>query len=56
LAAQLDALSPRWGLGRGYALPLDADGRVLQRRADVTPDRRFQLRVADGEVPARVEP
>jgi exodeoxyribonuclease VII large subunit len=56
LAAQLDALSPLRVLGRGYAVPLGTDGRVLKGRAEFTPGRSFQLRVVDGEVPARVEP
>jgi exodeoxyribonuclease VII large subunit len=55
LAAQLDALSPLRVLGRGYAVPLSEDGRVLKRRADFTSDRAFRLRVSDGDVRARVE-
>jgi exodeoxyribonuclease VII large subunit len=55
LAAQLDALSPLRVLGRGYAVPLDASGRVLKRRADFLKDETFRLRVADGDVHARVE-
>jgi exodeoxyribonuclease VII large subunit len=55
LAAQLDALSPLRVLARGYAVPLDPEGRVLKRRADFAPEDRFRLRVVDGEVPARVE-
>ncbi len=55
LAAQLDALSPMRVLGRGYAVARDDAGRVLKRRADFTTDKRFHLRVADGEVRARVE-
>jgi exodeoxyribonuclease VII large subunit len=55
LAAQLDALSPLRVLGRGYAVPMDQDGRVLKRRADFIKDAGFRLRVADGDVPARVE-
>jgi exodeoxyribonuclease VII large subunit len=55
LGAQLDALSPLRVLNRGYALPTDAAGRVLKRRADFVPGAPFNLRVADGQVPARVE-
>jgi exodeoxyribonuclease VII large subunit len=55
LAAQLDALSPLRVLGRGYALPLGLDGRVLKQQSDFVPDLRFRLRIADGDVPARVE-
>jgi exodeoxyribonuclease VII large subunit len=55
LAAQLDALSPLRVLGRGYAVPLGLDGRVLKRRADFVPRESFRLRVADGDVGARVE-
>jgi exodeoxyribonuclease VII large subunit len=56
LAAQLDALSPLRILERGYAVPVDAEGRVLKRRADFAPGDPFTLRVADGSVAARVEP
>ena len=55
LAAQLDALSPLRVLGRGYAVPMDASGRVLKRQADFIRDESFRLRVADGDVRARVE-
>jgi exodeoxyribonuclease VII large subunit len=55
LAAQLDALSPLRVLGRGYAVPFADDGRVLKRLADFTPDLRFRLRVAEGDVRAKVE-
>jgi exodeoxyribonuclease VII large subunit len=55
LAAQLDALSPLRILDRGYAVPVDPDGRVLKRREDFRPGAPFRLRVADGDVGARVE-
>jgi exodeoxyribonuclease VII large subunit len=55
LAVQLDALSPLRVLGRGYAVPMDGDGRVLKRCTDFIPAELFRLRVADGEVRARVE-
>ena len=55
LGAQLGALSPLKVLGRGYAVPVSYDGRVLKRRADFVTDQTFRLRVSDGEVHARVE-
>lgn len=55
IAAQLEALSPLKVLERGYALPRAAGGRVLRRVADFTPGLPFSLRVADGDVAARVE-
>jgi exodeoxyribonuclease VII large subunit len=56
MGAQLDALSPLRILDRGYAVPVDPDGRVLKRRAEFRPGAPFRLRVADGEIGARVEP
>jgi exodeoxyribonuclease VII large subunit len=55
LAAQLDALSPLRILDRGYAVPVGPDGHVLKRRAEFAPGAPFRLRVADGDVAARVE-
>jgi exodeoxyribonuclease VII large subunit len=55
LGAQLDALSPLRILDRGYAVPVDPEGRVLKRREDFRPGAPFRLRVADGDVGARVE-
>jgi exodeoxyribonuclease VII large subunit len=55
LAAQLEALSPLKVLGRGYAVPLAEDGRVLKRVVDFRSHATFQLRVSDGSVRARVE-
>ncbi len=55
-AAQLDALSPLRVLERGYSVALGEDGGVLRRRPDFPVGRPFRLRLADGTVPARVEP
>ncbi len=55
LAASLDALSPLKVLGRGYSIARREDGSVLARVEQAVPDTRFRLRLADGEVPCRVE-
>jgi exodeoxyribonuclease VII large subunit len=55
LAAQLDALSPLRVLGRGYAVAMSQDGRVLKRKTDFVKDEVFRLRVVDGDVRARTE-
>ena len=55
LAATLDALSPLQSLARGYAVPLDEQGRILRRTAEFHVDTPFRLRVADGTVRARTE-
>jgi exodeoxyribonuclease VII large subunit len=54
-AARLQALSPLNVLARGYAVPLGAEGRVLRRVGDFRPGAAFDLRVADGSVPCRVD-
>jgi exodeoxyribonuclease VII large subunit len=54
-AARLQALSPLNVLARGYAVPLGDGGRVLRRSADFAPGTAFDLRVADGTVPCRVD-
>lgn len=53
-AGALEALSPLSTLARGYAVPLDRDGRLLRSVRDFAPGREFRLRVADGHVPAAV--
>lgn len=55
LAAALDALSPLKVLGRGYSIARLEDGSVLATVGRAAPDTRFNLRLADGEVPCRVE-
>ena len=53
-AAALDALSPLSTLARGYAVPLDRDGKLLRRVGDFPRGRDFRLRVVDGYVPCAV--
>lgn len=55
LAASLDALSPLKVLGRGYSIAQMEDGTVLATVNQAVPDTHFTLRLADGEVPCRVE-
>jgi exodeoxyribonuclease VII large subunit len=55
LGHRLDALSPLSALGRGYAVPLDYDGRILRRTADFVRGAPFRLRVVDGSVGCRVD-
>ncbi|HRP08459.1 MAG TPA: exodeoxyribonuclease VII large subunit [Gemmatimonadales bacterium] len=55
VAGRLDALSPLAVLGRGYAVPLDRNGKVLRRIADFVPGTSFRLRVSDGEIAATTE-
>jgi exodeoxyribonuclease VII large subunit len=54
-ATRLQALSPLNVLARGYAVPLDPGGRVLRRVGDFAAGSPFDLRVADGVVPCRVD-
>ncbi len=53
-AAALEALSPLSTLARGYAVPLDPNGRLLRAVADFPAARNFRLRVVDGNVPCSV--
>jgi exodeoxyribonuclease VII large subunit len=55
IAGQLDALSPLQSLARGYAVPMDANRRILRRIEDFTVNEPFSLRVTDGVIDARVE-
>lgn len=55
VAASLDALSPLKVLGRGYSIAQNKDGAVISSVTQAVPDTRFRLRLADGEVPCRVE-
>ncbi len=55
LGGRLETLSPLSTLERGYAVPSDAEGRVLRRLEMFEPGDPFRLRVVDGEVAARVE-
>jgi exodeoxyribonuclease VII large subunit len=54
LAAQLDALSPLKVLDRGYSVARGTNGEVLKGISSFPPGFDFTLRVADGEIPARV--
>ena len=55
MAGRLDALSPLAALGRGFAVPLSPDGRVLRRAADFEPDDAVRLRVVDAEIDLHVD-
>ena len=50
----LQAVSPLATLERGYAILLDAEGRVLRRAADACAGDRLQARLADGSLRLRV--
>lgn len=50
LAGRVETLSPLSTLRRGYAVPLDAEGRLLRERQAFVPGLRFTLRVWDGRV------
>jgi len=52
LGGRLQALSPLGILQRGYAVPLNADGRVMRRVEQFETGERFRLRLADGEIGA----
>ena len=51
----LHAISPLATLERGYAILFDADGQVLRSAQGVAADTRLRARLADGELPLRVD-
>jgi exodeoxyribonuclease VII large subunit len=53
-AAAIRGHDPERALERGYAIALDGDGRPLSSAAAVRESSNFELRMADGNVPARV--
>lgn len=53
-SAEMHVLSPLATLARGYAVPLDEQGRLLRAGADFVADRVFDLRVVDARVPCQV--
>ena len=54
LAAQVRALSPAATLDRGYAVVQGSDGHVVRDPGDVAPDEALRIRVARGQLAARV--
>ncbi len=53
-AAAMEARSPLSTLARGYAVPLDRDGRLLRAARDFPAGRDFVLRVVDATVDCAV--
>jgi exodeoxyribonuclease VII large subunit len=53
--ARLRALSPAATLQRGYAIVQRADGHVVRAATDVKPDDPLRVRLADGELRAKVD-
>jgi exodeoxyribonuclease VII large subunit len=56
LARALNAVSPLGVLNRGYAILFDASGSVLRSAHSAGPGDALRARLADGELPLRVEP
>jgi exodeoxyribonuclease VII large subunit len=56
LARALNAVSPLDVLKRGYAILFDDAGNVLRSADAIQPGARLRARLADGELPLRVEP
>ncbi len=55
IGGKLDALSPLKVLGRGYAIPQQADGKVIPTVKALKKQGVFTLRLRDGSVACRVE-
>jgi exodeoxyribonuclease VII large subunit len=55
LARALHAVSPLDVLKRGYAILFDESGNVLRSAQNVTPGARVHARLADGELPLKVD-
>jgi exodeoxyribonuclease VII large subunit len=54
VSARLDALSPLATLSRGFAVPLDDEGRVLRRGSMFESGASFDLRVVDATIRCKV--
>ena len=54
-AASLDALSPLGVLQRGYAIALDASGKLVRDAATVLPGDEISVRLAKGKLGTRIE-
>ncbi|TAM28925.1 MAG: hypothetical protein EPN68_04995, partial [Rhodanobacter sp.] len=61
----LGTVHPRWGVPRpamwvnlavSFLFLFDADGKVLRSAQGVAADAKLRARLADGELPLRVEP
>jgi len=55
VSTRLESLSPLATLGRGYAVPVGSDGKVLRRADMFTPGGAFDLRVVDATIRCMVE-
>lgn len=55
LQTRLTAISPLATLSRGYAIVYGADSRLIRAVAQAVPGERIEIRLADGQFPARVE-
>jgi exodeoxyribonuclease VII large subunit len=54
-AVKLEVLSPLASMRRGYAVPLDATGKLKRNAASFEKGEHFRLRVVDGEVDCSVD-